>query len=256
MSPDRAAPIVALAVREQRRRADLDRRKRWQDDELGRIAFGIRREFEFHRLEIDEERVGADVVGLQRLAIERRRIVRNRREERAIEDEIAVDDGETLGPHRRHEPLPLLQRDLGIAAALQDEVAPEHAIDQRAAEIRRRLPAVIGAEEFERGERRHELHRRRGVHRLPGLVREQRLFRADFLDDDAHRGERHVRVGEGTAHGRRERGGRCVGLRRREQCGGDECDSRDAPHAVSTIAAVRSTSSANSASVTTYGGMK
>ena len=62
---------------ELRRRADRDLRERRLDAARPRVAGRVRREREAHRLEVDEQRVGPDVVGLQRLAVERGRIVRD-----------------------------------------------------------------------------------------------------------------------------------------------------------------------------------
>ena len=168
---------------------------------------GAGREANLHRLEIDEQRVRSDVVGLERLAVERGRIVRDGREERAVEHEVAVDARQPLVAQHRHERLPSLDRDLRIAAALEHEIAVQHAGVERAVEIRDGPPAVVGAEQFERGERRDELHHRRGVVRPIRLVREQRPALGHVLHDDGDGIERHARVEERAALGTRQLGG-------------------------------------------------
>ncbi len=233
---------------------------------------------------------------------------------------------------------PLLDRDLRVAVALEDQVALQRAVVERAAEVGLGLPAVVGAEELERGEGRDELHHRRGVHAAVRPVGEQRLLLPDLLDDDADRRQRHAggderardrrwqhrardgadeREGERECPGDADPGGRAAwpghprcpprpsraarapgpgckrrchataghrrrrgdvratrgrgGGRRQPDWVSEGCrrpPPRPAPatfqagcgeewsHARSTMSSVRSTSSANSSSVTTYGGMK
>ncbi|MBK7593286.1 MAG: hypothetical protein IPI27_19120 [Betaproteobacteria bacterium] len=132
---------------------------------------------------------------------------------------------------------------------------------ERAVEVGLGAPAVVGAEEFQRGEARHQLHHRRRVERQVGLVGEQRPRGADLLHDQRDAGHRHLRLDE-AAHDRAgQRGLHRTGRqrddqqrqrrRRRAQClletapGGHRVS-----HAASRIPATRVASSSNSASVT------
>jgi hypothetical protein len=196
------------SVDRHRRRADRELRQRRLGDHGDARAVGRGDEAEAHRLEVDEQRVGPDVVGLERLVVERGGIVRRQPERAAVEHEIAADRLEPAFAQRRDERRPLLDRDLRIAAALEHEVAVEAAVDQRPGQVGLGAPAVIAAEDVERGERRDELHDRRRVHRLLGLVREQRPSRPGLLHDDADVGERNARVQERAADLARQRGRR------------------------------------------------
>ena len=62
-----------------------------------------------------------------------------------------------------------LEHELGIAAALDDEVAVEHAVDDRSLQPHRRRPGVGRAEQLERRVGRHQLHQRRRVDGCVGL---------------------------------------------------------------------------------------
>jgi hypothetical protein len=198
----------------------------------------------------NEQRVGADVVRLQRLAVERRRIVRGGCEVAPIEHEIAVDRREPGCAQRRDQRLPLLDRELRIAVTLQHQIAVQHAVNQRTVEIRLGLPAVFRSQQIERGERGDELHHRRRAHRAVRLMGEERRVRVGRLHDDRDTRHRHTRVEERACDGSRHGGDRDV----RRENEDEQCDR--ASHATATISCVRSTRSAYSSSVVTYGGMK
>ena len=249
------APIAAFAARELRQRADRDARKRGLDRDDRCVACRGRGEREANRFEIDEERVGPDVVRLERLAVEGGRIVRDGREKRPIEHEIAVHRVEPACAQRRHERLPLLDGYLRVAAAFEHEIAVEHAALERAAEVRFGLPAIVGAEELERRERRDELHHRGGVERAIDLLRKERPAPVHFLDDDADRVERNLRVEEHALDLARQRryarfrdDERQRGRPREERWPRESSPRRLTRHRGSRP--VRSTSSANSSSVT------
>src|SRR6202035_5881808 len=103
---------------------------------VGRVACRVRNEYEAYALEVDEQRVGADVVGLERLGVERRRIVRDRREIAAVEHEVAADAREPGGAQRRDQRLELLDGDLRVAVSLEHEIARERRADQRTVGVR------------------------------------------------------------------------------------------------------------------------
>ena len=63
----------------------------------------------------------------------------------------------------------------------------QHAGVERPVEVGDGLPAVIRAEQLQRGERRDELHHRRRVVRAIRLVREERPGLGHVLHDDAPR---------------------------------------------------------------------
>jgi hypothetical protein len=65
-------------------------------------------------------------------------------------------------------------------------------------------PAVLRAEQLERGERRHELHQRRRAHRLRRIVRDQWLHGAGLLDDERNGLGRHSSIAERLGERRRQ----------------------------------------------------
>src|SRR5439155_2577185 len=114
--------------------------------------------------------------------------------QRAIKNKVAFDGSEALRPKRRHEHLPLLDGDLGIASTLENQVAAQYAVLERTAEVRVGFPLIMGTEELERCERRDELHHRCGVVRPIHLLSEERPALGDVLYDDADRIERNAGV--------------------------------------------------------------
>ncbi len=107
--------------------------------------------------------------------------MRRQPEVAAVEDEVALDARESLRPQVRHERLPLLDGDLRVAGAAQDQVPAQRAVDQRPAEEGLGAPAVVAAQHLQRGERGDELHRRGRVEGLVRVEREQRPRRPDTL---------------------------------------------------------------------------
>jgi hypothetical protein len=208
--PELRAPVGAFAADQARHALHRDVVEGRLKANLGRIAGGIRGKDEAHTLEVHEQCVGSDVVGLERLGIERCGIVRRRGEIAAVEHQLAADLGEPGRTQCRDERLELLDGDLRIAVALEHEIALEHRARQPPVSVRFGFPAVVGSQQLERGERRDELHRRRGIHRLVRPVRHERTRRADFAHVRADRGERNAFVMEDTRDGGRKRGTRAA----------------------------------------------
>jgi hypothetical protein len=105
-----------------------------------------------------------------------------------------------------------------------------------------------GPEQIERRERGDELHHRRRIHRLGGVVVDQRRAAFHRGHDSGNCGWRNTRAREGVANrlGQLARRGRRQGQQQGEDHGG-------APHFPrrSTISRAASTSSVNSASPAT-----
>ena len=168
-------PIATVAGGEPRRTVDNDIGKWRLDAHLDRIPREIGRKDKAHALEVDGERVRADVVGSQRLAVERRRIVSSDVEPSPVQHQVATDGREAGGAKAGDELAELLEGDFRIAAAFEHQIAAEHAGDDRTVGIGFGLPAIVRPEELEAGKRRHQLHGRRRIHRLRWPVYEQRF---------------------------------------------------------------------------------
>jgi len=97
-----------------------------------------------------------------------------------------------------------LEHQLRVAAALDDEVAFEHALRpgvvQRPLQPHRRGPGPRRAQQLERRIGGQELHQRGRIGRPIGLPREPRRACADFLDDRHHRVARNLGVVQRNRH--------------------------------------------------------
>ena len=92
-----------------------------------------------------------------RPAVERRGILGRQRESGIVDDDVAVQGAEPFGAQLLHEAPPALEGHIGVAAALQNEIAFEHAVLERALQKRLRVPRVGRPQRIERGEGRHQL---------------------------------------------------------------------------------------------------
>ena len=241
---DGAAPVAAIAAADPGRRAERDFRERRLRAQFHRVARCVGREREAHGIETQQKRIGPHVVGLERFLVERRRVVLRGFEPCAVKRQVAGHAIESLRPQRRHERLPLLDGDLGVTIAFDDQIALQHAVNERAAQVGFGLPAIVAAQEFERCESRDELHHRGWIHRARRVVREQRLRCTDFLHHQRNAVQRHVGVDECLADGAWQFG---AGDARDQQRRGEDDGPRHAP---SRMASVRVASNANSSSVT------
>ena len=198
---------------------EVDGRRRRHDLDLADLR--IRRHPEFDGLEVDHQRVGQDVISAIRPSIERARILRRQGERRIVDHDVAVDRLETPGPQHVHKAPPAFQGHVGIAAALQNEVAVEHTVVQFAAKQRARVPDKRGSEQVQTGECGEQLDGRcraaRGIavqtrDHPPGIQIDHR--EADGPQRKTLRGGGPHHGGRGAEHGERS-GGR--GQRNRER---------------------------------------
>jgi hypothetical protein len=83
------APVAALALHQSRRAVNADVGQRRLGAHVDTVAGGVGGEHESHALEADQQRVGSDVVGLERLAVEAADRAAAARKA-AIDDEVAA----------------------------------------------------------------------------------------------------------------------------------------------------------------------
>ena len=153
-------------------------------------ALRIGGEGEQHRAVVQQQRIGHHVVRPQRLAVEIARVLLGRDEGAAVQHDVAADPAHAeLLQALEHQP-DALEHQLRVAAALDDEVALEHAVADRALQPHRRGPAPGRPQHVERRVGGEQLHQRRRVQRPLALPGQARPGRAHFLH---HRDQRVVR---------------------------------------------------------------
>ena len=184
--------IVDREVDGCRRRHDLDS-----------ADLRVRRHPELDGLEVHHQRIGQHVVSAIRPPVERARILRRQGERRIVDHDVAADRFEALGAQHVGEAPPALQGHVGIAAALQNEVAVEHAVAQFAANQRTRVPGKRGPEQVQTGERGEQLDGRCRAAR--GVAVEARDHPPGIQIDhrEADGTQRKALRGGGAHHGRR-----------------------------------------------------
>ncbi len=101
-------------------------------DDLHAAVRRVRRELELHGLEVHQQRVRHDVVRAVRLAVELAGVGLVDGEEAVVEHEVAADLGEPLAAQRAQQLPQLFDDEVGIAVALQRQVAVELAAVERA----------------------------------------------------------------------------------------------------------------------------
>ncbi|MND99902.1 hypothetical protein D3C80_922950 [compost metagenome] len=143
----------------------LDRRLHGQVD---LAAFGAGDQA--HRLEVDQQRIGADQEGFVVIAavvIEGGQL--RVHEVAAVQHQVAGDLEHAVGAQVTHHQPELFHVQLRVAATLEVEVAVEHAVLQGAVGEELGLPLVGGAEQLQGGVGGDQLHGRRRVHRDIGV---------------------------------------------------------------------------------------
>jgi hypothetical protein len=153
-------------------------------------------EEEAQRLEIDEQRVGRDVVRPEHLVVDE--VGRYRAEVSAVEHDVAAHLAHAPAAQVPQQHPEALIVELGVAVALEVEIL--------AVAVDLGLPAVGRAEQLERRVRGHELHHRARVARGLGVQRERGTARPDLLYDDADRRLGYVRVPQPLRNHRRHGG--------------------------------------------------
>ena len=203
---DLRLPVAAAAVRRAHQADDFERMGARLGDHAHRRAVRLRDEAECHRLEVHEQCIRADVVRTQRLVVERARVVRALLEHRSVEHEVAVQVADAALAHVAHEEPELLEGELRIAGALEDQVAGQRAVLERADRVHLCLPAVRRAERVERDVGRQQLDERGGVERRVGVQRERRRGGPQRLHPERNRRLRDARSAQRLGHRARQRG--------------------------------------------------
>jgi hypothetical protein len=146
----------------------------------------LRVEHEAQRLEIDEQRVGRDVVGPEDFVVDQ--VGRHRTEVAAVEHDVAAQLAQAAAAQVAQQQPEAFVIELRVAVAFEVKLV--------AVAVGLGLPAVGRPEQLERRVGRDELHHRARVARRGRVEREARPPRSDFLHDDADARLRHARVAQ------------------------------------------------------------
>ena len=166
------------------------------------LATGVGAQGELDAGVIDQQGIGAGVVRPQRVVVECRRVVRRQGKGAAIEDDVPVDFAYAAGAQFAQQQPDLLLQQAGVTTAAQVEVARQNAAIGRRRSQRLGFPGVCGAEQFERGIRCDQFHRRGRVERLLRVMANERRGRVDRLDKNPHVVQRDVGVFQRLADAR------------------------------------------------------
>jgi tRNA threonylcarbamoyladenosine biosynthesis protein TsaB len=195
-------PVVAGAGQQRHARVALQPGQRRIDADHRQVARRIGDQRQHERLVVEQQRIRPHVVGPQRLAVEVGRVQLGHGEGTAVEHDVAADlaHAELLHPPQ-HQP-DAFEHELRVAAALDDELAVEHAVGRdRALQPDRRRPGPGRAEQVERGVGRQQLRQRGRIDGLVGPPGEPGPRAAGILHQHRHRVGRHVRARQRGQHG-------------------------------------------------------
>jgi len=212
--PQLFPPVAAAIGRQAQQAQHLQVRRRRLGQDLDAAPARVRHQGQAYRLEVQQQGVGAHVVGPHRLVVEGGRIVDRRCQQASVHHQVAGDLADTAGTQLAQEQPELLEGELGIGAAPDHQVTAEDAVLQGRRAPGRGLPGVGRAQQFQGGEGGHQLHQRGGVAGLAGVDAQARGGSPGFLDHQGHGGRRDLGGSQGLGHrrrqpvlGRRHRGG-------------------------------------------------
>ena len=158
-------------------------------------------------LVVEQQRIGRCVVGAQGLAIETARVLLGDIKGRAVEHDVAHDDLDALRLQAPHQQPQALHHQLGVALALDVDIALEAATLHHALHKHRRAPGVSRAELFQRCIGGDEFHHRGRVdgHLRPVRQPGRRACTALRIGHQHAQGfARQLGAGQGGFHLRRQ----------------------------------------------------
>ena len=198
---ERILPAVAFRA-VGRHQARGQRHPRQRDIRHDQHLFSVRLQAQRRRVEVGHQRPRRGVVQGQRLAVEGAGVDRRQLEMAEVEHQIAVDVAHPAGAQfALQQPHPL-QRQGGIAMALDDEVAAQHAVRDDAVGPDIGRPRVAGAELVQRREAGRQLHHRGRIQRRFGIVAEHGRRRIQRLHHHRHMIERDAGLLQSIGEGR------------------------------------------------------
>ena len=190
VGPQLHAPVLARPAGQRHRGVHAQAVQRRLAGHRGDAVQRVGREAQQDRLVVQQQRVGAHVVRPQRLAVEVGRVLLGCQEGAAVEHDVAANVAHAELLHAAQQQPQAFDHQLRVSAALDDQVAVQHAVAHHALQPHRRAPAPRGAQQFERGAGGDQLHQRGRIDRLLRLPGQARAGGAHFLH---HRHQRLAR---------------------------------------------------------------
>ena len=123
-------------------------------------------EGQHHRFVVDEQRIRRGVVGAQALAIKVTWVSSSNIKRTAVQEDVAVDALNAQAAQTAQQQPHPLHHQLGVAQALNDDVALQGAFTHWALHIHRCGPGVGGPEQLQGSQGGHQFHDRGRVARL------------------------------------------------------------------------------------------
>ncbi len=166
----------------------------------------IRYQMQMQRIEVEQQRVGADVVCTVGIMVEFRRILLDRLKIAVVQHDVTAYLAQPalaqfVQPHPE-----LLDGQFRVAITLEHQITLQHAVFQFAVEIRFGLPAIRGAQRLQRGNRGEQFHRGGRVDRPVDIQTDKRPGCASLLHQDTDAGQRYMRALECLADRLRQGG--------------------------------------------------
>jgi len=196
-----AAPVIARPVLERHLGGHLKPGQRWFTDHGGAAGGQVGIEAVDHRLEVQQQSVGAGVVGAQGLIVKGFGAWRHV-EDTAVEHDVAAHLTHAARLDLSDHGLRAFHHQLGIAAALHHQRALQHPVTHRAGGVDAGVPDVVGAEQLQAGIGGEQFHHRSRVHGLVFAVG-QTDARATGIEGLHHHADglgRHLGLAQGLAH--------------------------------------------------------
>jgi hypothetical protein len=183
-----------------------------------------RRQAQRERMVVEQQRIGAGVVRLERRAVELGGVERPRLEAAMVQHQVAADLAYALLAKLAQEQPQALHVEARVAAAADDEVAFEDVAALRAGRIGAGFPGIGRPQQLQRGLRRHQLQRGRGIERRQRVRRHQRAARDDFLRIGADGARRYAGVAQCLGHAGRQFLRGCAAAGKNQDNGGLESE--------------------------------
>ena len=147
-----------------------------------------------NRFEIDEHRVGVDVVGAVGRPVKGARTRRGHVKGRAVDGDVALNPAHAGLAQSFDDKPDLLDHQMRVARADERNAAHEALFVGGRIGQHQRLPRVVGAQQIQSRQGRCNFDRTRGLHERAGAVLEHGPVLASGRNPDRHRGRRNRRA--------------------------------------------------------------
>ncbi|OIQ71719.1 hypothetical protein GALL_466600 [mine drainage metagenome] len=164
---ERAAVVAALAGRRVEQchlSGHLHAPKRGVILNPGHAGTRVRGQRHDDGLEVDQQRIGAGVVGAQRFTVKVSRVGSRHGKSAVVEHDVAINALDAQALHPTQQQPEFFHHQLGVTLALDDQIALEHAMSYLAFNPHRGVPGKVRAEHVQCGRCGQQFHDRGRVH--------------------------------------------------------------------------------------------